>query len=129
MFSCEERVVEKPDKLIEKEVMIDIMYDLSLLQAIRGSNNQSVLDSNGIDPATYIYKKYKIDSLQFAQNNRYYASDVKSYNRMFNKLNQRILDNKAAADSLEKKNSKVLEAKKADSLKKKQELKKAAANK
>ena len=102
------------------------MYDLSLLQAIRGSNNQSVLDSNGIDPATYIYKKYKIDSLQFAQNNRYYASDVKSYNRMFNKLNQRILDNKAAADSIEKKNSKVLEAKKADSLKKQQELKNAA---
>lgn len=117
LFSCEEKIIDKPDNLIEKDVMVDVMYDLALIQALRGSNNQATLDSNGIDATTYVYKKYKIDSLQFAQSNRYYASDVKSYNRMFNRVNQRIVDNKAVADSLEKKqNASKEKVKKLDSV-------------
>jgi hypothetical protein len=53
--------------------MIDIMYDLAVLEGIKYQNR--LLDSNQINSATYIYKKYKIDSLQLAQSNVYYASD------------------------------------------------------
>jgi hypothetical protein len=49
------------------------MYDLAVLEGIKYQNR--LLDSNQINSATYIYKKYKIDSLQLAQSNVYYASD------------------------------------------------------
>lgn len=106
--SCKEEVIEKPDNLIEKEKMIDIMYDLSLLQAIRGTD-QKVLDSNKINPNTYIYKKYKIDSLQFAKSNQYYASEnIKHYKKMYENVADRIKKNKILADTLAKKQMKEI---------------------
>lgn len=82
LLGCKEDLVKKPDRLIEKSKMMDIMYDLALLEAIK-YQNPAVLDSNQIRPKQFIYKKYKIDSLQLAQNNRYYAADYKSYKVMF----------------------------------------------
>ena len=58
--------------------MVNIMYDLALLEAIK-YQNPAVLDSNQIHPKQFIYKKYGVDSLQLAQNNVYYASDYKNY--------------------------------------------------
>lgn len=106
--SCKEEVVEKPDNLIEKEKMMDIIYDLSLLQAIRGTD-QKVLDSNKINPNTYIYKKYKIDSLQFAKSNQYYAAEnIKHYRKMYEKVTERIKKSKEIADTLAKKEIKEI---------------------
>lgn len=103
LVSCQKENVEKPDNLIEKEKMIDIIYDLSVLQGIR-SINQSELDSNHINPSTYVYKKYKVDSLQFAKSNQYYAAkDIKKYRALYDKVNERLLANKAIADTLIKK--------------------------
>lgn len=99
LISCNENGIEKPDNLIEKDKMVDIIYDLTVLQAMRG-NFQAKLDSSNINAADYIYNKYKIDSLQFANSNRYYASDVASYNRMYNRVNERLTSEKAKADSL-----------------------------
>jgi hypothetical protein len=54
--SCKEDLVAKPDQLIAKDQMIDIMYDLAVLEGIKYQNPSS-LDSNQINSATYIYKK------------------------------------------------------------------------
>jgi len=35
-----------------------------------------------------LLKKYQVDSLQFAQNNQYYAADMVRYKKMFEKVNQ-----------------------------------------
>ncbi|KAF2080617.1 DUF4296 domain-containing protein [Flavobacterium sharifuzzamanii] len=94
-------MVKQPAKLIEKDKMIDIMYDLSLLEAMRYQKPLS-LDSIDNDPKRFIFKKYKVDSLQFAQNNMYYASDYDSYKDMFDQVNKRIEVNQRAADSLVK---------------------------
>ncbi len=118
LVSCEQKAIEKPDNLIEKEKMDDIIYDLTLLQAMRGGY-QATLDSNKVDVANYIYKKYKIDSLQFANSNRYYASDVAAYNRMFNRVNERLIANKAKADTLAKREEKLNLKKSSDTLNKK----------
>jgi len=106
LISCNNNAIDKPDNLIEKDKMVDIIYDLTILQAMRG-NFQAKLDSNNIDAANYVYKKYKIDSLQFANSNRYYASDVASYNRMYNRVNERLVSEKAKADSLAVKESNI----------------------
>ena len=115
LVSCDKNGIKEPDNLIEKDKMVDIIYDLTILQAMRG-NFQAKLDSSNVNPANYIYKKYKIDSVQFANSNRYYASDVASYNRMYNRVNERLTANKTKADTIAKREEKNL--KKTDSVKK-----------
>ena len=97
--SCKQEVVNKPEQLIEKDVMVDVMYDLSILEAIKYQNPAS-LDTFKINPREYIFKKYKIDSLQFAKNNAYYAADYKGYKLMFEQVTKRLDDNKKRVDSL-----------------------------
>jgi hypothetical protein len=97
--SCKEEAVEKPERLIEKEKMVDIMYDLAILEGIKYQNSASLMTYN-INPSQYIYKKYKIDSLQFAQSNVYYASNYTKYKDIFDEIIKRIDDGKVVADSL-----------------------------
>jgi hypothetical protein len=99
--SCKKELVKQPAKLIEKDKMIDIMYDLSLLEAMRYQKPLS-LDSVETDATKFILKKYKVDSLQFAQNNMYYASDYETYKDMFDEVSKRIAVDQRAADSLAK---------------------------
>jgi len=99
--SCKKELVKEPAKLIEKGKMIDIMYDLSLLDAMKYQNPLS-LDSVQTDPTRFILKKYKVDSLQFAQSNKYYATDYETYKEMFDEIGKRIAVNQRAADSIVK---------------------------
>jgi hypothetical protein len=73
--------IEKPKNLIEKDKMINVLYDLSLLQAIRSQNIGGGIDNKAMND--YIFKKYKIDSVQLAQSNKYYASDMAVYKKIF----------------------------------------------
>ena len=99
LVSCKQEVIDKPEQLIERDVMVDIMYDLSILEAMK-YQNPTTLDTFKINPREYILKKYKIDSLQFAKNNVYYAVDYKGYKLMFEKVTKRLDDNKTKIDSL-----------------------------
>ena len=89
LISCQKPAVSKPDNLIDEEVMVDIMYDVSVLEAMK-SQKAFVLEANKINQNTYIYKKYKIDSLQFANSDKFYASDIKKYKEIFDKVNKRM---------------------------------------
>jgi high-affinity Fe2+/Pb2+ permease len=97
--SCKKDIIKTPNHLIEKEKMVNIMYDLSLLEAIKVQNPSS-LDTFNINPNDYIFKKYKIDSVQFAQSNIYYAADYKEYEKMFKKIKARLDNNKSLVESL-----------------------------
>ncbi|RXR35411.1 DUF4296 domain-containing protein [Flavobacterium piscinae] len=107
MFSCNQENIKKPNKLIEEEMMIDIIYDISILEAIN-SVNPGKLDEYQIDSRQYIFKKYKIDSIQFAENSAYYASDLKKFKKMYEKVENRIVENKKLADCLRIKNQEVI---------------------
>lgn len=93
-LSCQKPAVEKPDDLIENEVMVAILYDLSLLEAINYQSS-SPLKSKSITPYQFIQFKYQVDSAQFVKNNMYYASDYKVYQKMFEKINARLDKEKA----------------------------------
>lgn len=109
LVSCKDEVLKKPNRLIEKDEMINIMYDLSLLEAIKYQNPTS-LDTFKINPKKYIYQKYKIDSLQFSKSNTYYASNYEEYAKIIDQVNDRLTKNKTAITALikaeEKKNKK-----------------------
>jgi len=102
LVSCDKTTVKKPDNLIKEDEMVEILYDLSVLEAIK-SQKPAVLDSNSVNSKTYVYEKYKIDSLQFAKSDQYYASDIPNYKKMYEQVSKKIEENKAIADSLIKK--------------------------
>ena len=118
LLGCKEDLVKKPKQLIGRSQMINIMYDLSLLESIK-YQNPAVLDSNQIRQKQFIYTKYKIDSLQLAQNNVYYASDYKNYKIMFDEVVQRIEKDKKKATALIKVEEKKNKARLAKLLKQK----------
>jgi hypothetical protein len=127
---CKKELVKQPERLVDRDKMIDIMYDLSLLEAIKYQNPLS-LDSCDTNPTRFILNKYKVDSLQFVKSNMYYAADYNDYKDMFDQINERLEKNKKKIDSLikvENKKKKALEKKnkaiKKDSIKFKESLKK-----
>lgn len=95
--SCKKELVKKPAKLIGKEKMMNIIYDLTLLEAIKYQQPLS-LDSVESSPKKFIFKKYKVDSLQFAKSNIYYASDYDAYKEMFDQINARLEKEKKSTD-------------------------------
>jgi histidinol phosphatase-like PHP family hydrolase len=89
LFSCNENPVETPDNLLDEEVMVDILYDIALLQAADGYVPEK-LAINNIKVNTFIYSKYNIDSVTYYQNHKYYAADVKEYKKMYKEVISRI---------------------------------------
>lgn len=89
----------KPDDLIAKEKMSDIIYDVFLLNAAKGINKR-VLEQNGVLPQEYVYKKYGIDSLQFAQSNDYYSYDTKIYEAIMATVKQKLEDEQKINEAL-----------------------------
>jgi hypothetical protein len=99
LTSCNHSTVEKPANLIEEEVMTNILYDLSIMEAIK-SQNPYAPQNQFMNPKDYIFKKYKTDSLQFATSNRYYVSQIETYKKMHDRVSERLEREKIAADSL-----------------------------
>lgn len=63
----------KPENLIPKEKMVQILSDLAMVNAAKVVNPQ-ILRNHDINPTDYIFTKYSIDSIQFVESDRYYAS-------------------------------------------------------
>lgn len=80
---------EKPDDLIDKNKMVNILFDVFVFNAAKGTDKK-ILEENNVTPDVYIYKKYEIDSLQFVRSNEYYAYDIKTYEEMIGKVEARI---------------------------------------
>lgn len=99
LMACGAPAADKPKNLIADDVMVEILYDLAVMDAIR-SHSPLSLQSRAINPSNYIYKKYGIDSLQFAQSNQYYAADIDEYKKIYTRVGELINANKAKADSL-----------------------------
>ncbi len=99
LVGCKNELVKEPKRLIEREKMVDIMYDLSLLEGMK-AQNPALMDSIKYTSNQYIYKKYKIDSIQFAQSNIYYAADYKEYEKMYNQIKTRLDKEKNQVNSL-----------------------------
>jgi Domain of unknown function (DUF4296) len=99
MFSsCGNSVLDKPDNLIDDDKMIEILTDLSIMDALKSQN--AVNGTLKFEVNDYVFKKYKIDSLQFAQSNKYYASDVPKYKRMYKIVNEKLTARKTELDQI-----------------------------
>ncbi|MEM1259156.1 MAG: DUF4296 domain-containing protein [Bacteroidota bacterium] len=121
IFSCKEKLIEPPKDLISQAEMMEILYDLALINGLR-STNAAVFDKYDIETMPYLYEKYGIDSLQFVKSDAYYASVPVIYQTMYatvkNRLENRIKEmdqlRKQKTDSVRSKNQRFR-----DSLRKK----------
>lgn len=108
----------KPDDLIAKELMVDIFTDVYLSNAAKSVNNK-VIRQRGIKLDSFIYKKYRIDSLQFVNSNAYYSADLDTYQEIFKAVEARLTLLNKELDSLNfKKNPGSKFKQKQDSIKK-----------
>lgn len=97
---------KKPKNLIAKEKMSEIMYELYILNAAKGVNRK-LLELNGIMPLEYIYKRFDIDSLQFAESNKYYAFDTEVYSAIVEKVRIDLQKDKDLYEKLNEEDQRV----------------------
>lgn len=89
IISCGRDVVEKPENLIEKDLMIDIYYDISILNSLK-STGADKLESIDLQPDEFLFEKYGIDSTQLSKSSIYYTSNANLQLEMFTEVEQRL---------------------------------------
>ncbi len=88
-ISCESKVnYKKPENLIDRETMIEVLYDMHL--AIGTSNLKNKYDERDRNYMSLVYEKYGIDSTRFAISNIYYTSQPVEYEEMFEEVERRL---------------------------------------
>jgi hypothetical protein len=87
ILSCKEEVVSKPKNLIERDKMVSIIYDLSVLEAAKSQTSGIY---HYLKSSQFLKEKYKVDSLTFAQSTQYYASDMKEYKKIYDEVKSRL---------------------------------------
>ncbi|MDH3322967.1 MAG: DUF4296 domain-containing protein [Flavobacteriaceae bacterium] len=88
-LSCESKVAyEKPENLIPKDQMIDLLYDMHLANGTSGiKNKDSKKDENYM---SVVFEKYQIDSTRFLESNTYYVANIKQYEDIFEVVESRL---------------------------------------
>lgn len=98
---CQEvKKAPKPERLIPEAKMVDILVDLAKIEAAM-TYNLSDFEKKGVNPETYVYEKYGIDSAQLVKSNAYYIEHFKINKRMYEKVRTRLTNEKEQLDSIE----------------------------
>ena len=105
-ISCENLEVKKPSNLISEDQMVEILYDMVLINSAKGVNKK-LLQKNINNPETYIFKKHNIDSLQFAESNAYYTFKNEVYKSIYEKLELKLINQKTKLEALLKEKNSI----------------------
>ena len=92
-FSCGEKWIEKPKKLIPEEEMIEILVDIHIANSIFTSRSYTVLDSVKLTSRDFYYSTlhtHQVSDTLFEKSLLYYASYAKDYERMYAKVSDKI---------------------------------------
>ena len=126
-LGCEPKLKpEKPENLISKGKMVDVLHDMFIVSSAKGVNRPK-LEKNGLNPELYILKKHSIDSLQFATSNDYYAHDVEAYKAIINEVKVRLNTEKEKFVAIDKEEQEERNRIK-DSIRKAKQVQKANPN-
>jgi arsenate reductase-like glutaredoxin family protein len=101
-FSCTSNTIfKKPDDLIEKEKMIDLLTDLYLATAAKTAKN--LQKERNVDYTQLVFEKHGIDSARFKRSNFYYTAKIDVYEAIFKEVKSRIASKNDTFKSLKKK--------------------------
>ena len=93
------KTVEKPKKLIDEKTMEKILYDAVMMDVMQTFSELNPTFEE-ILGAPYLYKKYKIDSLQLVQSEEYYIKNPRIYYRIYSKVISQLQKSKDSIDTL-----------------------------
>ncbi|UUC45937.1 DUF4296 domain-containing protein [Flavobacterium cerinum] len=96
MVACDKPVMQKPANLIPEEKMVGILTDIVIYQAIDGYDSQK-LTTNNVKLSEFIYNKYKVSIKDIETSNKYYASDVEGYKKLYAKVIDRLDEQRKVA--------------------------------
>lgn len=117
VLSCKKmKAPDKPKNLISKKEMVNILIDARLISSASAMNKRIMRDS-GVVIDNYVFAKYKIDSLQFAQSNDYYAFHVKDYEDIYTRVEDSLERLKQKLKEQEAEEWKIQTKREEDSLK------------
>ncbi|WP_372973733.1 DUF4296 domain-containing protein [Muriicola sp.] len=88
-FSCAEEVVKKPEDLIPREKMTELIYEMAVLNSAK-STNRAILEKHFENPTDFLFRQYGVDSLQFVKSDMYYASQPLVYEAMYKEVAARL---------------------------------------
>ncbi|MFD0761448.1 DUF4296 domain-containing protein [Lutibacter aestuarii] len=89
-------IIEKPDNLIPKDKMVDLMTDLLLATGAR--NIKNINEERKVNYFPLVFEKYNIDSTQFKESNFYYTSKIDDYDIMLKEVERRLKKLKSEFD-------------------------------
>ena len=111
LAACQDvKRMEKPDNLIPKEKMVDVLIELALIKGAKTTNRSMFLQLD-IDQGKYVWERFDIDSLQFAESSNYYAENYDQYLEIYLEVQKRLETMQVKYDTL-----KAREQRKLDSL-------------
>lgn len=108
-------IIKKPDNLIPKNQMEDLITDM--LIAAGAENIKNVDLERNVNYFPLVFEKYGIDSTRFKESNYYYTSQIDDYEKILKKVNERL---KALKEKLDNE-IKLQDSLKNDSMKKNRE--------
>ncbi len=107
--SCTEKGYPKPDNLLSEKKMENILYDIHMGEAMSTRHHYSVADSlkiESLDVYQGILEKYELTDSLLAQNIIYYSSRPKLYEKIYEKVVERL--NLEIEDQKQQKNMNVI---------------------
>lgn len=118
IWACAEKVVEPPENLIPEQKMVEILHDLAVLNATENSFAY-IMEQYQVNTMDFLFRKYQIDSTQFAQSDKYYASIPLQYQMIYEKVEAKLEKRRAILEENNKKrndSTRAAQKKRADSL-------------
>ena len=81
-------IIKKPDNLIPKEQMVDVLTDMLL--ASGGGNIKNKLLHRKVNYFPFVFEKHQIDSTRFKESDYYYISKIDEHNEILKKVEIRL---------------------------------------
>lgn len=104
-------IIKKPDHLIPKDQMVDLLTDLLIAS---GAENIKNIDlERNVNYFPLVFEKYGIDSTRFKESNYYYTSKIDDHEEILKKVDERLKAMKKELDD----EIKLRDSLKTDSLK------------
>lgn len=90
-------IIDKPDDLISKNEMVDILTDMLIAIGAEDIKNNNL--QRNVNYFPLVFEKYNIDSTQFKESNAYYISKIDDYEQILKRVEARLKKLKEDADA------------------------------
>ncbi len=93
LLSCSKPVVEKPEKLIHADKMVNMLVDVHIAEAAfnnRRVRDSLVMKSSSVDFYYSVLAKYEVPDSVFEKSLVFYASQPRKFEKMYRKVMNKL---------------------------------------